>query len=54
MRSLLSVATFAIGALCLVAFVTKVRPVFLTATAPSEQVERSGKLVAPRSVQLAR
>jgi hypothetical protein len=42
MRSLLSLATFAIGALCFVVFVTKVRPVFIIATAPSEQMERSG------------
>jgi hypothetical protein len=39
MRSVLSLATFAIGVLCLVAFVTKVRPVPITAApSPSEQV----------------
>ena len=29
-------------ALCFVVFVTKVRPAFIIATAPSEQMERSG------------
>jgi hypothetical protein len=39
MRSVLSVATFAIGLLCFVAFVTKVRPVsIIAAPSPSEQV----------------
>ena len=43
MRSVLSLATFAIGALCFVVFVTKVKPVFLIeAGAPSEPVECSG------------
>jgi hypothetical protein len=38
MRSVLSLATFAIGALCFAAFVTKVRPVPIVATpSPSEQ-----------------
>jgi hypothetical protein len=39
MRSVLSLATFAIGVLCFVAFVTKVRPVpIIAAPSPSEQV----------------
>jgi hypothetical protein len=39
MRSVLSLATFAIWVLCFVAFVTKVRPVPIIATpSPSEQV----------------
>jgi len=39
MRSLLSLATFAIGALCFVAFLTKVRPAsIIAAPSPSEQV----------------
>jgi len=39
MRSVLSLATFAIGLLCFVTFVTKVRPVSIGAVpAPSEQV----------------
>jgi hypothetical protein len=39
MRSLFSLATFAIGALCFVAFLTKVRPAFIiVAPSPSEQV----------------
>jgi hypothetical protein len=38
MRSVLTLATFAIGALCFVAFVSKVRPVRITATpSPIEQ-----------------
>ena len=39
MRSVLSLATFAIGVLCFVAFVTKVRPApIIVAPSPSEQV----------------
>jgi hypothetical protein len=39
MRSVLSLTTFAIGVLCFVAFVTKVRPVsIIAAHPPSEQV----------------
>jgi hypothetical protein len=39
MRSLLSLATFAIGALCFAAFLTKVRPdSIIVAPSPSEQV----------------
>jgi hypothetical protein len=39
MRSILSGATFAIGVLCFVAFVTKVRPApMIAAFSPSEQV----------------
>jgi hypothetical protein len=38
MRSVLSLATFAIGVLCFVAFLTKVRPVSITA-APSSSVQ---------------
>ena len=42
MRSVLSLATFAIGVLCLVAFLTKVRPVSTTAARlSSEQVNRN-------------
>jgi hypothetical protein len=45
MRSILGLATFAIGALCW--FVTKVRPVpIIAAPAPSDQVR------VPRSVRL--
>jgi hypothetical protein len=40
MRSVFSLATFAIGVLCFVAFVTKVRPVpIMAAPSPSEQVQ---------------
>ena len=39
MRSVLSLATLAIGVLCFVAFVTKVRPVpIITTPSASEQV----------------
>jgi hypothetical protein len=38
MRSVLSLATFAIGMLCFVAFLTKVRPVSITA-APSSNAQ---------------
>jgi hypothetical protein len=39
MRSILSGATFAIGVLCFVAFVTKIRPSpIIAAPSPSEQV----------------
>jgi hypothetical protein len=39
MRSLLSLATFTIGALCFLAFLTKVRPASISkASSPSEQV----------------
>jgi hypothetical protein len=39
MRSVLSLATFAIGVACFVAFVTKVKPVLIMPTpSPSEQV----------------
>jgi hypothetical protein len=39
MRSVLSLATFAIGVLCFVAFLTKVRPVsIIAAPSPSEQM----------------
>jgi hypothetical protein len=39
MRSVLSLTTFAIGVLCFVAFVTKVKPVsIIPAPPPSEQV----------------
>jgi hypothetical protein len=39
MRSVLSLATFAIGVLCFVTFVTKVKPVsIIAAPSPSEQV----------------
>jgi hypothetical protein len=42
MRSVLSVATFAIGVLCFVALLTKVRPVSITvAPSSSEQVNRN-------------
>jgi hypothetical protein len=42
MRSLFSLATFAIGALCFVAFLTKVRPAsIIVAPSPSEQVRLS-------------
>jgi hypothetical protein len=38
MRSVLSLATFAVGVLCFVAFVTKVRPVsIIAAPSPIEQ-----------------
>jgi hypothetical protein len=38
MRSVLSLATFAIGVLCFVAFLTKVKPVsIIAAPSPSEQ-----------------
>jgi hypothetical protein len=43
MRSVLSLATLAIGMLCFVVFVTKVKPVVIIgAPAPSVQVECSG------------
>jgi hypothetical protein len=39
MRSILSLATFAVGVLCFVAFLTKVRPVsIIAAPSPSAQV----------------
>jgi hypothetical protein len=41
MRSVLSLATFALWVLCLVAFLTKVRPIPTIATSsPAEQVMR--------------
>jgi hypothetical protein len=43
MRSVLTLATFAVGLLCFALFLTKVKPVLLIgAPAPSEQVECSG------------
>jgi hypothetical protein len=41
MRSVLSLATFAIGVLCFVTFLAKVRPVSITAAPSSEQVNRN-------------
>jgi hypothetical protein len=38
MRSVLSLATFAIGVLCFVTFVTKVRPVSVIAASSPSQV----------------